>query len=56
MEHGMPILKLLKRLLITWPARQRQRRQLAELSDEILNDLGIDQDAARKEANKAFWR
>lgn len=52
----MQILRFLKLVLITWPNRQRQRRQLIELDHHILRDLGIDEYAARAEAEKPFWR
>ena len=33
----------------------RSRRQLAELDDRLLRDIGIDRDRARHEATKGFW-
>lgn len=36
-------------------ARARQRRQLRELSDHILKDMGISQVDALREACKPFW-
>ena len=33
----------------------RSRRQLAELDDRLLRDIGIDRASARFEADKGFW-
>jgi uncharacterized protein YjiS (DUF1127 family) len=33
----------------------RSRRQLAELDDRLLRDIGIDRARARYEAEKGFW-
>jgi uncharacterized protein YjiS (DUF1127 family) len=33
----------------------RSRRQLAELDDRMLRDIGIDRARARFEADKGFW-
>ncbi|OOZ36735.1 hypothetical protein BOW51_05730 [Solemya velesiana gill symbiont] len=33
----------------------RQRRQLAELSDEMLKDIGISRAEAYREAHRSFW-
>jgi uncharacterized protein YjiS (DUF1127 family) len=33
----------------------RSRRQLAELDDRLLRDIGIDRATARLEADKGFW-
>ena len=40
----------------TWMDRHHQRRQLAQLAPELLNDLGLDADQAQKEAAKPFWK
>ena len=39
-----------------WAARQRQRRALAELEDQILDDIGISREQAHREAAKPFWK
>ena len=36
--------------------KNHQRKQLAQLSIEQLNDMGIDPVAAQKEINKPFWK
>ncbi|MBM3646250.1 MAG: DUF1127 domain-containing protein [Alphaproteobacteria bacterium] len=33
----------------------RSRRQLAELDDRLLRDIGLDRATARREADKGFW-
>lgn len=38
-----------------WRERARQRRDLAEMSPEMLKDIGISRSAARAEAGKPFW-
>ncbi len=42
-------------LLAFWIARQRQRRQLARLEGHLLDDIGLDAPAARREAAKPAW-
>ncbi len=34
---------------------RKSRRQLAELDDRLLRDIGLDRGTARHEANKGFW-
>ena len=38
-----------------WRERARQRMHLAEMSPEMLEDVGISRAAARAEAGKPFW-
>jgi uncharacterized protein YjiS (DUF1127 family) len=38
-----------------WRERARQRRGLAEMSPEMLRDIGLSYSAARAEAGKPFW-
>jgi uncharacterized protein YjiS (DUF1127 family) len=33
----------------------RSRRQLAQLDERLLRDIGVDRATARFEANKGFW-
>jgi uncharacterized protein YjiS (DUF1127 family) len=42
-------------LLSDWSERSRQRRQLHELDDWLLQDLGITRWEANAEAHKPFW-
>ncbi|MCP5430924.1 MAG: DUF1127 domain-containing protein [Chromatiaceae bacterium] len=39
-----------------WLQRARQRRQLSQLADWQLDDIGISRNAAQTEAAKTFWR
>jgi uncharacterized protein YjiS (DUF1127 family) len=39
-----------------WLDRSRQRRQLAQLSDHMLRDIGLTRVDAWAEAEKPFWR
>jgi uncharacterized protein YjiS (DUF1127 family) len=41
---------------LTWLERARQRRQLAELSDHMLRDIGLTRADAWAESEKPFWR
>jgi len=36
--------------------RRRERRQLAELDERLLRDIGIERADALREARKPFWR
>lgn len=38
-----------------WHARARQRRDLAEMSPDMLRDIGVSPKAARAEAARPFW-
>jgi uncharacterized protein YjiS (DUF1127 family) len=42
--------------LLAWHDRARERRDLMELSDDMLRDLGIPRDEARRQAARPFWR
>jgi uncharacterized protein YjiS (DUF1127 family) len=42
--------------LLAWHDRARERRELMELSEEQLRDLGIPRDEARRQAARPFWR
>ncbi|WP_137391789.1 DUF1127 domain-containing protein [Rhodoligotrophos defluvii] len=39
-----------------WPDRWCQRRDLRELDDHRLRDIGISRMEAQREARKPFWR
>ena len=41
--------------IAVWRERARQRRHLAEMSPEMLRDIGVSVSAARAEAGKPFW-
>jgi uncharacterized protein YjiS (DUF1127 family) len=39
-----------------WRRRARSRRELSELGDDVLGDLGLTRVDAAREASKPFWR
>ncbi|HSA82406.1 MAG TPA: DUF1127 domain-containing protein [Geminicoccaceae bacterium] len=41
---------------LTWAERARQRRQLAELNDYMLHDIGLTRADVAGETGKPFWR
>jgi uncharacterized protein YjiS (DUF1127 family) len=54
-----PAAPLLASLMVTcavWRHRRRTRRQLAQLDDAGLRDIGLARDRALREARKPFWR
>ena len=38
-----------------WRERARERRRLAEMTPQMLNDIGVSRVAARAEAARPFW-
>lgn len=44
------------RVIGTWIERSRQRRDLTNLDDRSLNDIGITRSEAAREAAIPFWR
>ena len=43
-------------LALTWEMRRRTRKQLGNLSDHMLSDIGLDPWSASSEAAKPFWK
>jgi uncharacterized protein YjiS (DUF1127 family) len=43
-------------VLLRWRERARQRRQLREMYDHLLRDIGITRAEAQAEAERPFWR
>ena len=41
--------------LVSRAELRKSRRQLAELDDRLLRDIGLDRGTARYEAGKGFW-
>jgi uncharacterized protein YjiS (DUF1127 family) len=41
--------------LRTWLRRVRERRELAELSDAQLRDVGLSRHTVKREVEKPFW-
>jgi len=44
------------RLLARWYDRHLQRRDLSEIDDHLLRDLGLTPQDVRRECAKPFWR
>ena len=42
--------------VLAWFERARQRRQLGELSDHMLKDIGLSRADVEAEVTKPFWR
>jgi uncharacterized protein YjiS (DUF1127 family) len=42
--------------VLLWHERARQRRQLLQLDDVMLRDIGVGRGGALGEASKPFWR
>lgn len=43
-------------MLIRWQERSNMRKQLAEMDERMLKDIGISHAQVRWEAAKPFWR
>jgi uncharacterized protein YjiS (DUF1127 family) len=43
------------RTILLWADRATQRRDLAELDDRLLHDIGKSREEARRESGKPFW-
>jgi uncharacterized protein YjiS (DUF1127 family) len=43
-------------VVLTWFERVRQRRQLRQLSDHMLKDIGLSRGDVETEVAKPFWR
>jgi uncharacterized protein YjiS (DUF1127 family) len=58
--HPLPLIsRVLLRvtlLAVTWEMRRRTRKDLRNLSDHMLVDIGLDPMLAASEAAKPFWR
>ncbi len=55
-HHGFGLFAKLSETLHVWRQRQIDRRQLAELSDRDLHDVGLSWSDIVLEAEKPFWR
>ncbi len=51
----MPLASLWRLCLIEWPRRWNQRHDLAELTEERLQDLGLSRQDALAESRRPFW-
>ena len=45
-----------QKTMAIWVSRATDRRQLAELSDRMLTDIGLSRVEVEIEANKYFWQ
>jgi uncharacterized protein YjiS (DUF1127 family) len=55
-HHGSGLFAQLSEIFHTWRERQRQRRELAHLTDRDLHDVGLSWSEIVHEAEKPFWR
>jgi uncharacterized protein YjiS (DUF1127 family) len=55
-HHGSGLFKQLSETFHIWRQRQLQRRQLAELTERDLHDVGLSWSDIAYEAEKPFWR
>ena len=55
-HHGSWLLAKLSETFHVWRQRQIDRRQLAQLSDRDLHDVGLSWSDVALEAEKPFWR
>jgi uncharacterized protein YjiS (DUF1127 family) len=57
--RGIALLTAIRRVALAfeeWRRRARSRQELSNLSDHMLNDIGLSREAANHEAAKPFWR
>ena len=52
----VPVIRYSIKTVGLWSARARQRRELAALPYEFLDDIGITREEALREARKPFWQ
>jgi uncharacterized protein YjiS (DUF1127 family) len=55
-HHGSGLLAKLSETFHVWRQRQIDRRQLAQLSDRDLHDVGLSWSDVALKAEKPFWR
>ena len=55
-HHGSGFFAQLSETFHIWRQRQLQRRQLAELTERDLHDVGLSWSDVAYEAEKPFWR
>ena len=52
----LPAVSGLVERMLGWLERKRQRRELLEMSDSLLKDIGISRADAWHEGSKPFWK
>ena len=55
-HHGSGLFEKLSETFHIWRERQLQRRQLAQLTERDLHDVGLSWSDIAYEAEKPFWR
>jgi uncharacterized protein YjiS (DUF1127 family) len=56
-RQSFPFISWLRsRLLARWYDRHLQRRDLSEIDDHLLRDLGLTPEDVRRECAKSFWQ
>ncbi|ESY87874.1 DUF1127 domain-containing protein [Mesorhizobium australicum] len=50
------VTRVRSRLLARWYDRHSQRRDLSEIDDHLLRDLGLTREDVRRECAKSFWQ
>jgi uncharacterized protein YjiS (DUF1127 family) len=55
-HHGSGLFAQLSETFHVWRQRQRDRRQLAEMTSRDLHDVGLSWSDIVHEAEKPFWR
>jgi uncharacterized protein YjiS (DUF1127 family) len=59
-SHALPPLSRavfgLAGVVLTWEIRHQTRRDLRDLDDHLLRDVGLPRDQAALEARKYFWQ
>lgn len=58
-QHLPLVARLSMALAVTvtkWDANRRTRKHLKQMPRYLLNDIGLDQNAAMAEASKPFWQ
>ena len=56
MPLNFEIIIELSKTLLLWSERYQQRKQLAQMSDHLLKDIGKSRNDAWQEAQKPFWK
>lgn len=55
-ESGEHVFSRTMKALSLYIQRHRQRKQLAQLDDRLLSDIGISRSQAHREYSRPFWK